>query len=42
MRLLLIRHAQTPANVLGQLDTARPGQASLLWACAKLHRFLTR
>lgn len=25
MRLLLIRHAQTPANVLGQLDTARPG-----------------
>jgi broad specificity phosphatase PhoE len=25
MRLLLIRHGQTPANVLGQLDTARPG-----------------
>ena len=25
MRLLLIRHAQTPANVLGQLDTSRPG-----------------
>jgi len=25
MRLLLIRHAQTPANVLGILDTARPG-----------------
>ncbi|HXD60660.1 MAG TPA: histidine phosphatase family protein [Lacisediminihabitans sp.] len=25
MRLLLIRHAQTPANVLGQLDTGRPG-----------------
>ena len=25
MRLLLIRHAQTPANVLGQLDTAHPG-----------------
>jgi broad specificity phosphatase PhoE len=25
MRLLLIRHGQTPANVLGQLDTAQPG-----------------
>jgi broad specificity phosphatase PhoE len=25
MRLLLIRHGQTPANVLGQLDTAMPG-----------------
>lgn len=25
MRLLLIRHGQTPANVLGQLDTERPG-----------------
>jgi broad specificity phosphatase PhoE len=25
MRLLLIRHGQTPANVLGRLDTARPG-----------------
>ncbi|TXN31930.1 histidine phosphatase family protein [Lacisediminihabitans profunda] len=25
MRLLLIRHGQTPANVLGQLDTASPG-----------------
>lgn len=25
MRLLLIRHGQTPANVLGQLDTTRPG-----------------
>ena len=25
MRLLLIRHAQTPANVLGLLDTAHPG-----------------
>lgn len=25
MRLILIRHGQTPANVLGQLDTARPG-----------------
>lgn len=25
MRLLLIRHAQTPGNVLGQLDTAHPG-----------------
>jgi probable phosphoglycerate mutase len=25
MRLLLIRHGQTPANVLGQLDTAAPG-----------------
>ena len=25
MRLLLIRHGQTPANVRGQLDTARPG-----------------
>jgi broad specificity phosphatase PhoE len=25
MRLLLIRHGQTPANVLGLLDTARPG-----------------
>lgn len=25
MRLLLIRHGQTPANVLGQLDTDRPG-----------------
>ncbi|MEO6944596.1 MAG: histidine phosphatase family protein [Lacisediminihabitans sp.] len=25
MRLLLIRHGQTPANVLGQLDTSRPG-----------------
>ena len=25
MRLLLIRHAQTSANVLGQLDTAQPG-----------------
>ncbi|MFM9917994.1 histidine phosphatase family protein [Lacisediminihabitans sp. H27-G8] len=25
MRLLLIRHGQTPANVLGQLDTAHPG-----------------
>ncbi|WP_349898367.1 histidine phosphatase family protein [Parafrigoribacterium soli] len=25
MRLLFIRHAQTPANVLGQLDTDRPG-----------------
>ncbi len=25
MRLLLIRHGQTPGNVLGQLDTAPPG-----------------
>ncbi|MBP2380949.1 histidine phosphatase family protein [Brachybacterium sacelli] len=25
MRLLLIRHGQTPNNVLGALDTARPG-----------------
>lgn len=25
MRLLLIRHGQTPANVLGSLDTAQPG-----------------
>jgi probable phosphoglycerate mutase len=25
VRLLLIRHAQVPANVLGVLDTARPG-----------------
>lgn len=25
MRLLLIRHGQTPANVLGSLDTAHPG-----------------
>jgi broad specificity phosphatase PhoE len=25
MRLLLIRHGQTPANVLGRLDTAHPG-----------------
>jgi broad specificity phosphatase PhoE len=25
MRLLLIRHGQTPANVLGQLDTSHPG-----------------
>ena len=25
MRLLLIRHGQTPGNVLGQLDTAAPG-----------------
>jgi broad specificity phosphatase PhoE len=25
MRLILIRHGQTPANVLGQLDTAHPG-----------------
>ncbi len=25
MRLLLIRHGQTPGNVLGQLDTASPG-----------------
>ena len=25
MRLLLIRHGQTPANVLGLLDTANPG-----------------
>lgn len=25
MRLLLIRHGQTPANVLGRLDTAEPG-----------------
>src|SRR5688572_7713120 len=25
MRLLFIRHGQTPANVLGQLDTAHPG-----------------
>ncbi|GAA0990062.1 histidine phosphatase family protein [Subtercola frigoramans] len=25
MRLLLIRHGQTPANVLGQLDTHAPG-----------------
>lgn len=27
MRLLLIRHGQTPGNVLGQLDTAHPGPA---------------
>jgi broad specificity phosphatase PhoE len=27
MRLLLIRHGQTPANVLGLLDTAHPGPA---------------
>ena len=27
MRLILIRHGQTPANVLGQLDTAHPGPA---------------
>jgi broad specificity phosphatase PhoE len=27
MRLLLIRHGQTPANVRGELDTARPGPA---------------
>ena len=25
MRLLLIRHGQTPGNVLGQLDTSHPG-----------------
>jgi len=25
MKLLLIRHGQTPGNVLGQLDTAHPG-----------------
>jgi broad specificity phosphatase PhoE len=25
MRLLLVRHGQTPANVLGRLDTAHPG-----------------
>lgn len=25
MRLLLIRHGQTPGNVLGQIDTAHPG-----------------
>lgn len=25
MRLLLIRHGETPGNVLGQLDTAHPG-----------------
>ena len=25
MRLLLIRHGQTPANVRGELDTAAPG-----------------
>lgn len=25
MRLMLIRHGQTPANVLGELDTAHPG-----------------
>lgn len=25
MRLLLIRHGQTPSNVVGALDTARPG-----------------
>ena len=25
MRLMLIRHGQTPANVLGLLDTAHPG-----------------
>ena len=25
MRLLLIRHGQTPANVRGELDTAKPG-----------------
>lgn len=25
MRLLLIRHGQTPGNVMGQLDTAHPG-----------------
>jgi probable phosphoglycerate mutase len=25
MRLLLVRHGQTPANVRGELDTARPG-----------------
>ena len=25
MRLILIRHGQTPANVLGRLDTAHPG-----------------
>lgn len=27
MRLLLIRHGQTPANVRGEIDTARPGPA---------------
>lgn len=27
MRLLLIRHGQTPSNVIGALDTARPGAA---------------
>ena len=27
MRLLLIRHGQTPSNVAGALDTARPGAA---------------
>jgi broad specificity phosphatase PhoE len=27
MRLLLIRHGQTPSNVLGALDTAHPGAA---------------
>lgn len=44
MRLLLIRHGETPGNVLGQLDTAHPGpgltergtmQASLLPATLK-------
>ena len=27
MRLLLLRHGQTPANVRGELDTGRPGPA---------------
>ena len=27
VRLLLIRHGQTPSNVLGLLDTALPGPA---------------
>ena len=38
MRLLLIRHGQTPANVLGLLDTAQPVRASPPSVCVRRRR----
>lgn len=41
MRLLLIRHGQTPGNVLGQLDTAHPGPGLTEIGHAQAHALTT-
>ncbi|RPK87627.1 Histidine phosphatase superfamily (branch 1) [Streptomyces sp. ADI98-10] len=38
MRMLLIRHGQTPSNLGHFLDTARPGPASPTWVSGRRRR----